>query len=532
MDKAQNSGQTGNPIVQTQNIFFETIKRKIAVKVEDGTLIYDLERVAANFEKDPKSKMHQQDYELVGMMAYLNGLDYTSQVGGLTGPVVTNVIKRFVDQKIGAPEIRAYGRIIKAIDLSVLEEPKDETTNLVLTNVKLSPSEMLQIRAGINNVLNGSNYPMKFALEINELKLKKHWTYQDFLKINSMIYEQIDLGGKHFKSLNKVYGTKEYRDMLQKGSEYFDLQKFALIYYESIFSTKEFNQIHSFPDLSIYFEDASEIVKLPLRYEQPKQEIVGNPAEMAAPPKFVPTMADQNNTDMFFRAVIEEKGERQIVTGADFMHCLETLTSDDSLVGNVYKFIKANQSTRRLGGEATYPGIYSDIDDLLQQKIVVLKEEYKELVIRYTEEIPADNVGRIVRLVNELIEASVVKTGERKSMLMQQYFNNQITTFKHLHETINQLEECNIDGSRSDRYTALHDCLKNSSYPFVKLFQEVEALEPMNNRLQVYQGVQAFLAVEITDENSFIFWESSSLKEKAGTADEVTKEPKVVKAKK
>jgi hypothetical protein len=495
---------TGNPIPKQQNIFFEKIKEAIAKKIADNTLVSDLKRVSAAFAADPESKLRQKDYELVGMMAYLNGLDYTSQVGGLTAPVMTNVVKRYTALEVPAEAIAYYQIFIKYFAPKVLEEPKDQTTNMVENIVPLHGQDLLTIRSAINLMLNYSTYPMQFALDIDTIKKKKTYTYQDFLKINSMIYEQLDLNGKHIKHLNRLYHNQKFVEALNTGSTYFDLSKFALIYYDSIFSVKEFQAINGYPDILPYYTDLDKIAELPDKYELPITDYVApDPAEMAKA-KYAPPLADENDTDTFIRSVIEERGGLRIGSAADFIACVEAVIEDQKLCGDVYKYLRANMQVRR----SAVAGVYGEklaveIEDALALTAEEQRENYKDLVIRYTEVIPEDNAGRIVKYVNELIEASIIHGGERKSALMQQFFQNQITTYKHLNETIKLIEECKIDGGKSDAYVNLHDYLLNSWYPFVKLFEEVQSIDDIQLKLSVYQAFLDFLKVEVTEENSF-----------------------------
>jgi hypothetical protein len=494
---------TGNPIAQKQNIFFEKIKEQITKKITDNTLVKDLQRIALAFEADERTPLAQRDFETLGMMAYLNGLDYTSQLGGLTSPVMLNVVKRFSDLSIPLEAIAAYQLVIKAFHPSTLEAPKDETTTMVERTVPLPANRMMPIRSAINTILNNNTYPVMFALDIDRIKRLKTFTYQDFLKINSLIYEQVDLNGKYIRTMNQLYMNRDMREILNQGSDYFDLSKFALVYYESIFSVKEFQAINGYPEIAPYYENPDTIEQLPVKHEMPEQEYVAPDPSLVNKPKYSPPVADQNDTDGFIKAVIEECAGLKVETVSDFMQALAAVIADEKLSPTVYKYIKANMAVRRTAFADVWGAGSADMLDALMLEIEDQKEKYKDLVIRYTEELPVDNAGRIVRYVNELIEACVMHGGERKSILMQQVNNNQITTYKHLNETINKIEECKIDGAKSDKYTQLHDYLLNSAYPFVTLFEEVQSIDLIQSKLSIYGGLADFFKVEVTEENSF-----------------------------
>jgi hypothetical protein len=494
-----------NPAKQNTNIFYEKIKKDITERVEDGSLEKELERIYGLYAKDGNAELSQKDFQLLGMMAYMTGLDYTSQQGGLTGPVVLNVCKRFSDLNVPTVAIDWFFGIIRNLEPITLEKPKDLTTTMVENIVPLPADRFMPIRTAITTLLNSTSFPVMFAKDIDELKRKKQFSYQDFLKLNSMIYEQIELPGKYIKMMSKLYNNDDYRKALNDGSDYFDLSKFALIYYESVFSLKEFQAVHGYPSILDYYDDPARIAEGPLalpdRHELPQTEHVAPDPSLVNKPKYNPGIIDQNDSDRFIKAVMEESGGEEIVGGDSFMRCLDSVIKDEKLGPDFYKFIKANMNLRRTGAKAWTK--WDEIVDTLALDIEAQKEAYKELVLRYTEEIPADNIQRIVGYVNELIYSLVIQGGERKSALMQQVTMNQISTYKHLHQTINLIEECNIDGSKTSAYVDLHDYLFNHDYPFVRLFEEVQAIDSIQLKLSIYGGVADFLKVEVKEENSF-----------------------------
>jgi hypothetical protein len=494
-----------NPVKQQQNIFFEKIKTDLKERIENNTIQKDLERICSAYMADENAKLSQKDYTLLGMMAYITGLDYTSQVGGLTAPVVLNVCRRFSDLDMPTPAIDLFFGIIKHMNPLTLEEPKDLTTTMVENVVPLPADRMMEIRTAISTILNNTSYPVIFAKDINELKKKKFSTYQDFLKLNSMIYEQIEMPGKYIKMMNKLYNNRDFQNLLNEGSNYFDLSKFALIYYDSIFSLKEFQAVHGYPSILDYYDDPAMIsegpLALPEKHVLPQTEHVM--PEVINKPKYNPGIIDQQDSDRFIKGVLEESGEEQIVSGDSFMRCLASIIRNEKLGPDFYKFLKANANVRRSDGIKVWGTVFEEIKDILQIDIEAQKEFYKELVIRYTEEIPANYSQRIINYVNELIMSLVIQGGERKSVFMQQIAANQISTYKHLHQTINLIEECNIEGSKTSAYVDLHDYLLNHDYPFVKLFEEVQQIDSIQLKLSIYGGMLDFLNVEVTEENSF-----------------------------
>lgn len=107
-------------------------------------------------------------------------------------------------------------------------------------------------------------------------------------------------------------------------------------------------------------------------------------------------------------------------------------------------------------------------------------------------EIPADNLQKIVIYVNGLIKSCFIDGKERKAFLMQQLYENQITTYKHLHQTIGLIEECKISGKRLNSYINLRNYLLENEELFVKIFDEVAKIDVYQTKISLYGALREF----------------------------------------
>lgn len=483
------------------NFFYEKIKEKLKQQITTGSLKKDLDSIFAKVSDGGEQKLSTDDYSLIGNISYMFGLDYTGQVNGLDSKVVKNVIARFTEIEFPADELETFTAIIHLLDINALETPREELKELVNKKIAVNAAQMITIRMGINSILKNTTFPVKFAIEIDQILKEKTYTYQQLLKVNSMIYEQINIQGSQLKSLGNLYKDKTFVNLLTIGTEYFDANKFAYIYLDCIISVKEFQARNENPPIANYLASPETIdsivtvVKEPVEIEQLVEELVTE--------KFKTETIAPEDVDRFIFGIYQETLDKYITTSGEFMEAVEKVMVQEDLVQHVYKFMKANMNLNRRGIDGILPSLKSNVLSAIKDAWDNYAVKYKALAERYVAEIPEDKIYRVVTYLNDVISTLSINGSERKSHLLQQVIENQVSTYKHLHQMLALIEECDINGGQTGTYVTLRDYLMNNEADFVKLFDEVQELDVYQIKISYLQCLKDFYSVEVTDENSY-----------------------------
>jgi hypothetical protein len=495
-------------MVQQQNFYFEKVSEILGTAISEERLERNLQIILDSLKDERQEQnLTTNEFTLLGAFGYLFGIDYTSQVGGLTATVMTNVVARFKTLGVSPEAVGIYQEIIKVLDIKALDAPKDGLTNSVEVEIDIHPSALFPIKQSLLTVVNNTTFPVHFAVELNELKKRKTYTYQHMLKFNSMIYEQIELPGKYLDTLIKLYNNKIYKQILSDASARFDDQKFALIYFDSIHSIKEFNAKYS-PDITPYIADNDMVIQLPTLYDaKPATDETATdaPTVITGENGYIIPKANREDADRFIKAVIEEKILKEITTAGTYIEGIHAIMNDQDLIASVYQYFKVNANKGRTPGNEVYGSIFENIQNAVTQEIETITAAFKELMEKYAAEIPEKYSNRIVKYTNDLIRSISITSAETKGYLMNQLSSNGITTWKHLHQMIGLIENCKIIGNMTEAYVMLNDYLQNIDGTFVvDLFADVQQLEAMQVQVSFLREVKKFNETVVDDTNRFV----------------------------
>ena len=480
------------PNNQQKNFFFERIQQRL----KSADLNTQLKEINID-------KLSVEDFILLGSLAYTFGSDYTGQKGQ-SKLVITNVVKRFIDLDISSEAIARFMLIMEKLKIEELVTPKEAMKELITKKITgLNAADIHEIRIKINQILKNSVFPVQFAQDIDLLIKEKNYDYQQLLKFNSFVYQQTDISGKILRVLMDLSANPKYSQNLLLASEYFDDQKFAIVYFDSIITLKEYQESHNNFNIA-KFIDNPELIESTIIDEtiDNVDELIAKSAnesyetvkeEITDPNVYVCVAADQKNTDMFIKGILEEGIKSYIKTTENLRTGIYDMITNIDLVQHVYAYMKKEKDNNRTPIGEVYPEIApAEIEAMLKVEIEINAEKYKTLVVAYTSEIPADNIRRVVDYVNNTIESLVVGDGERKSHLMQQLAENQITTYKHLHQTIALIEECKILGNETESYVTLINYLRTNENIFIDIFDKVQELESLQLKISMFTEFKQF----------------------------------------
>ena len=470
------------------NIFYEKIKGKF----NNSNINEKLDKIINN----NYSKLSKNEFEFLGSIAFMYGLDFVAQKGALNKMSMTNFVLRMKDLGLTPEMLSKFQNIINELDFSVIEKSKDSLKDLLLKDCKLSFEKQKNAKNIVDSIFKNSIFPIGFSLEVNELLKSKKYTYANLLKINSFIYENLDLPGKCFKDLYLLHSDVDYANEMTKATDYYELQKFAVVYFDSILSIKEW--FAAYPMLAYLDCLADESLLETISEPKETEKIIEN-IEVQNP-EFVKQTYSPDDTDVFIKGILDEKIGEDVNSVELALKSFDAIVSDDDLVQYVYQYMKAKTQSNR----SDLTTIFSFDVELLKTKLKEIYDEkasqYKKLVEAYLAEFSPEDKQKIVGYINDIINDIIITNHERKAYLFQQLNENQIHTYKHLQQIIGLIEECSIFGNKINSYVSLRDYI-NLNDNIVTVFDSIEIIDKIQIELSFYKCVLDFYTVfPVTEE--------------------------------
>lgn len=490
---------------QQQNFFFESITQKLKDFKETPDICFELINTIVKGKP-----LTVKQFELIGGMSYLVGIDYCNQLY-VTKQISQNVVNRF--KNIGFPSsiVELYLDAINIIDESMIEDAKSSLKDSVAGSPKISTENKLvfeEIKIGIKTIVKNSYLPVNMAVSADELLKTKNLTYQDFLKINSLLNRQCKFNGqKAIKAMIKLYGNQVWRDLLTTASKYFDNQKFAVVYLDSIISVKESK--NKVGDLlgDVLFERITDeqFEKFESCYNNQKLANVAVEETLTENvEKSYVRLADdvvsylqENNPLQFLIEVLSDLVGSNIKTSEGIFVALDKLFENEDFAQNVYHYVKANEKKAIVKDEndifvnETLIGIFED-------KLTKLGSEYKVLAEKICSTINPDYLTKIVNYVNSCIGDLILITDEQKQYLISQTMENGISTYQHLSEMIEMIEGCDINGNNILSYVVLNQYLSDNT-ELSDIFEASQQINPIQLKLSFYAGFADFFKAALNN---------------------------------
>lgn len=467
----------------------------------------DIDKTFKNIETN-NFKINTKQYEILGNIAYMFGIEFVGQQKHLKKVVMENFVLRMKSLNLSSEQLFKFSNILKNISIENIENSKDKLKELIVKECEFSGEITPKIKSNINSIFRNSNFSVSYIMDIDELMKVKKITYGQLLKANKIIYENINISGKSFKNLRVLLQEPEYIKEINKASEYFDSQKFSLVYFDMILSLKEWFELSDsklivdggvdLTGYSLSMVDKPELLEEFVDYTE-TENVIEN-IEVNEPEVLNDTVKiEQNNpddTDLFLIGVIKETlNSAEIPTAEVLLDGFNQILNSEDLVQHVYSFVKAGIHKNRKLFTECLPFEKSEFTNLLDLQLNKAKASYKTLVENYVKEINPDNLPKIVNYVNDLINSLVIDNSEKKSYLFQQLNENQIFTIKQLHQTIGLIEDCNINGSEINSYINLRDYLTNN-LDIKEIFESIADIDNRQLEINFLTGISEFYSDE------------------------------------
>lgn len=479
---------------QTHNIFFEKISAEMKATTPEK-IISDLEVVILN----NGNGLTLKQFELLGSLAYLTGIDFTSQSTGFKAQTLRNVTDRFISQNI-TPEVWSkFLETIKLLHIDTLIESKEFMKSGVTSKLK-TDAQTVKMKHAIVSVIKSAFVPVKSVMNIDELIKSNGLTYMNLLNFNSIVYEQMSMKGSSINMITSLLSDEKFVETMKLANSKFDDQKFAIIYFDSLVTLLEFMGAVKF-EANVLFND---VLIEELKTAEQTQELdeamsIKTPEQIEAEkvvsdePEF-----EMEDTDNFLKASIDEALGRKIETLDDLIEAFNSVFTNEDLMQHVYKFMRTKQKINRKSIFEIYGFSADDIVNHYNGVIAENVEKYNTLVSKYIQPIPENLYVRLISAVNDTIKSLLISDSELKGYLIQQIHENQITTYKQLHQTIGFIERCDIDGSKLNTYVALRDMIMFSD-DIVNIFEESIELDNLKLRAQFFTAIKDFYAETIKE---------------------------------
>lgn len=470
---------------KTGNMFFEQIQRNLSSMSEEEII----------------KKITDRDFETLGMICFIVGIDYTGQQWR-QNKVITNVRKRLEEVKLSEKVIEIFTETInnlKGVEVeqywnTVIENNK----NCVTRKIEVSTENRLvfnQILINIKAILNKLIVPIGYASTIYNIK-KEDLTYEHLFKFNSLVSKNSSYRGVIHRRLSELYGDPYFNQMLQDMMNKYDLAKYTFIYAESIQSVIDSLNRFAF-DLSPV--DAEVEKQQEEEFNKQQEEL---DAKAKEEPKAKKSYSDdesadimQNNPDLFIETILGEQidlGDEpcDVIPEEYYLACIDKLIEKEELLQHVYMYLNANKSHKNRIEEE----YYQDLVDLLQTKIGVLNEQYKKLAEFNCKELEEEQKQRIISYVNNCIEVCIMSDENQKQYLISQLIENGITTYNHLQQIMSIIETCTIYGEDSNCYVDLYNYIQDKTN-IKEVFDNANVLSKLELQLQVYTAFKNWYTI-------------------------------------
>lgn len=485
-----------------QNFFYETIKKYVHEKNGKGILINNLKSIANNLSSNKDITI--DEFVTLGSLSYLVGIDYTNQPY-ISREISDKVSDRFKEFELDQNTTDIFVEVVSLIKEKSLHVSKDKMKSLVSKEIVFSENEITSkielnvLRANIIKFLNLSIFPVSMSASVEEIKQKKNFTYEDILKVSTLIQTQCKIPGNAIKNLIKINSNQLYQKLIEKAMFNFDKQKFAVVYLDSILSVNE-----SFDKFGILSHSALKQIILGGQITDLDYEIFKNNFEAKAPEVITPDETTdvyvphysgsevnammENNPDAFINEVFCDMIKSDIEIEDGIILAISSILVDSDYSQHMYSYLKSQMKSPKrsvANFKIIYPGLSLDlIINNLQKSEDDFKEEYKTLVELTCKNIPNDILNKLINFVNRTIEGLILDNDDQKQYLISQIIENGISTYQHLQQIVGLIETCDINGKDTFEYITLYNYL-NQNEEILNVFEKSKEIEIFTSQISI-----------------------------------------------
>lgn len=460
-----------------QNVFFEYVKNTLS-EMEDTQLI---------------TKIHEEDFEILGMLCFITGIDYTG-MAWKQNKILENVHKRFEEAQISETVQKEFVNQIQSMKgIRVSEryaQTIEDNKNCVLKPIVVSADNKLvfnQIFANIKTILNKLIIPVAFANSLVELK-QGTLTYEHLFKFNSIVNQNSSYRGGIYKKLSELYGNEIFNQMLKDMMNKYDLAKYTFIYEEAIQSCIDSVNRFDFGFEAISEEAEKEMKKLFDEKEKERLQDAEEEEEQEQSKWEKKSYSEEqskdimnNKPDLFILTILEEQIQKNI-DESNILEAIDILLDKDDFVQYVYTYLAANMkhANRNFANEK-----YVKFVEILDSKIKEYGAEYKQFAEINCKELDENQKNRIITYVNDCIESCIMSNEEQKQYLISQLIENGISTYNHLQQIMSIIETCTIFGEDASTYVNLYNYIQDKTN-IKEVFDNGNKMMKIELKLQLY----------------------------------------------
>jgi len=484
---------------QQQNFFYENISTKLKIYAENHE---KTEKLFFDIEENKNLSIEQ--FELLGCFSYLIGIDYTNQVQ-LTEEICTKVAKRFADFKFSEEFLKKLTDTFNYVSEKNIFQAKENLKNQFLKIIPIHIEDRMaynNMRGIIKSIFNNSIIPVNMSVAISDMLAKKDYTYEDIVKLNSAINIQCKFIGKNaVKNVIKLYSDKIWIDCLETAMKLFDNQKFTVIYFDGILSIVESKK--KFPDLlfEVITGKSIDFQNLPLFEISTEKVVVETPIEEISTHVKYEKVSDEemakisaNKPVEFIHHVFCDALHYIPETTEDIFKAIDILFKENDYIQHIYHYMKKQAPLVKVGD--IFPSTNINIVNAFDEKIVSLREEYKKSTEIICGEIPQENVQRIIEYINICVGDLILATDDQKQYLISQMIESNISTYQHLMQIVELIENCDIMGNQMLSYVALHKYLEDKN-EIGEIFKLSEKNQENHTQLSIYMGFKDFFSLSV-----------------------------------
>ncbi|MCK9415461.1 hypothetical protein M0Q97_02235 [Candidatus Dojkabacteria bacterium] len=517
---------------QLQFEFFKKTGEYLNSLLEEDKLIPILE---GEIEADTQINLNL--YKTMGSIAYLVGLDFTSQQY-LKEEVVKNVFMRFtesfklndesVSKEVKEAKLKSLEKVFELfasrlfqITEENVQEAKNKMSNSIekfILNKEVNQTfkmSFLNIFQLAKSLINSGIIKTNLSVDVNNILNKKleNISYLDITKINTLIHNDLNFFGKSINKYIKLYQSDLWAILLEDAVQRIDQQKFSIIYLDSILTLKEKTPtLNYMTDGDLIFEDSRFLSDILINiiknneipYEIIKEDYDKRMVEVVHPEQIEnePVVEDEiglatqdeltkmihENPDAAVIEIFKDICKTPNITNDLIIKSIDYLMENLDYASNLYHFFVTKINDKR-----TYIfGDNIDIDLLrikLQEKYDLLQNNYKKSVENSCGEIDEITLKEIIKMLDEVINYIMLPNSEEKTYFISQKFENSISTYNHLHQMISILENVEILLEGIPYYLKLYNYLNDN--PKVKEnFEIIANIEQYTTQIKIFGAIK------------------------------------------
>lgn len=498
---------------QQSNFFYESISEKLKNNLEKLPEIIDMMPQTLAVE----GCLSRKQFEMIGCLSYFVGIDFINNPTDKT--IQERVAARFNAIEVPHESIRKYIDIVEKLFPEAYNIPMEKLKNEVNKEIVMPTHDAIEfreIRLLLKQIAGNSIMPITVAVGANDiLDMSYKLTYNDMLRANSLINRQCKFqGAKAITKFMKLNSHNMWTGLLDKSLVKFDNQKLAVVYLDTMLSTKELiNKIDKDNVIAVLTGNLGDFdynpemaIKKP--YDETVEDIKDQEIEevdaVDNTKTYAPLADGEINTFMesdpsrFVYEVISDINKKYPETIEDVDDAIKAIFDDSDFGQHIYQYMKSKMSLLT-PDNFYFPGFeVSTLTGLMNDKFKSYRDEYKELMELTCKEIPEEIMHKLVNYVNSCIGDLILESDDQKQYLISQLIENGITTYQHLHQIMEMIESCDIIGGQISSYAVLNKYI-NEQQDIVDTFEKSERTQSVQLKMAVYQAFHNWFSAFVVD---------------------------------